>query len=159
MMTSSTHIHTHAHTHTHMHTHEPVSYLNADVNLTHTCSPKQYTRGGKRSTDICNSHLCYCMPLKPAPLTFGCKFVALPEGPEGSEAAVALVTFGPDALVPEHTHLVEGSATMDAVNHPAETKHTQSGDSAAHTFRCRCTYAACMYCMCYICTSQIVIAI
>ena len=103
--------------------------------------PKAVHTEGKRATYICNSHLCYCMPLKPALLTFGCKFVVLSQGPEGSEAAVALVTLGPDALVPEHTHLVEGSATMDAVDHPAEAKHTWSGDSAAHTHRCRCTYA------------------
>ena len=126
------HLCAHTYTHTRTHTHEPVSYLNADANLTHTCSPQQDTR---RESDLQTyvTHTYATVCLAPAPLTFGCKFVVLPQGPEGSEAAVALVTLGPDALVPEHTHLVEASATMDAVDHPAEAKHARSGDSAAHT--------------------------
>ena len=59
------------------------------------------------------------------PLTLGCKFVVLPGGPEGSETGVALVALRPDALVPQHTRLVEGPAAVDTVNHPAETRHTR----------------------------------
>ena len=61
----------------------------------------------------------------PVPLTLGCKFVVLPGGPEGSETGIALVALRPDALVPQHTRLVEGLAAVDAVNHSAETRHTR----------------------------------
>ena len=61
----------------------------------------------------------------PVPLTLGCKFVVLPGCPKGSETGIALVALRPDALVPQHACLVEGPAAVDAVNHSAETRHTE----------------------------------
>ena len=66
------------------------------------------------------------------PLTLGRKLVILPVGPKCSETVVALVALGPDALVPQHTGLVEGPAAVDAVNHPARLGTEQQPHTHVH---------------------------